>query len=129
MVEGVSQTYFGQFCRCTTGTKEHSNTTRIFRAIPLDNPRGANPPSNPTEDPAPPAGVIGQSGTSNNTSGGVTPKSIKAADLGGNPNIGGDSLYDNVSLSLLGHLFIGGAITYESKPPTSNYTDFGAPDF
>ena len=35
-----------------------------------------------------------------------------ASHLGGNPEIGGDSVYDDGFLSLMGHLFIGGAITY-----------------
>ena len=29
----------------------------------------------------------------------------------------------------MGHLFIGDVVTCESKPPTSNYVDVGAPDF
>ena len=50
-------------------------------------------------------------------------------DLGGDPGILGRSVYDGGSLRLVGHLFIGGAVTSESMPPTSNDIDFGAPDF
>ena len=52
-----------------------------------------------------------------------------AADHGGNPDIGGNSAYDVSSLSIVGPLFISGSVTSESKPPTSDDVDVGAPDF
>ena len=52
-----------------------------------------------------------------------------SADLVDNPEIGGNSVYDDGSLSLMGHIFIGGAVTSESKPPTSDDVYIGAPDF
>ena len=45
-------------CRWTTGAKDHSITTHICRAVPLENPRGANPPAAPNEDPNSPAEVL-----------------------------------------------------------------------
>ena len=48
-----------------------------------------------------------------------------AADIGGNPEIGGNSFYGGRSLSLMGHIFIGGSVNYESKPPASDDVDVG----
>ena len=129
MVEGISWTYCDQCRCCTTGTKEHSITTNIYIVVPLENPRWSNNPAAPTEAPAPHAGVLAQAGPANNTIRGVNPKSIMAADLGGDPHIGGNSVYYGGSLSLMDHIFIGCVVTYESEPPTSNDVDVGAPDF
>ena len=52
-----------------------------------------------------------------------------AADLGDNPDIGGDSVFDYGYLSLMGQLFICGFVTSESKPSTLDDVDVGAPDF
>ena len=52
-----------------------------------------------------------------------------SADLEGDLDIGGDSAYDGGSLILMGHIFIGSAITSESKSPTSDDVDVGSPDF
>ena len=52
-----------------------------------------------------------------------------AEDIGGDPDIGGDSVYDGGSLILMGDLFIGGAVTSYSKPPTSYDLGSVTPDF
>ena len=59
----------------------------------------------------------------------MNPKASIAGDLGGDPDIGGKSVYDVGSLSLIIHIFIGGDITSESKPPPSDDVDVGTPDF
>ena len=128
MVEGLSWTYCGQFCSWTTGAKEHRTTTHIHREVPLENPREANPPDAPTEAPDPPSGVLSQAVLTNNTARGVYPKSSMEADLGGYIFIGGESVYDGVSLSITVHLFIGGDVTSGSKPPIPDDIDVGAPD-
>ena len=129
MVEEVSWTYCGQ-CRCwTTGPKEHRTTTHSFMEVSLQNPQGANPTSDPTDSPDTPDQSLAHAGPDNSAAGGVNPKSIMAADHGGNPDIGGNSAYDVSSLSLVGPLFISGSVTSESKPPTSDDVDVGAPDF
>ena len=128
MVEGVSWTYCGQCHLWTTGDKEHITTTHICRAVPLDNPRGGNPPAVPTENPAPPYVVLAQAGPANNSAIGVNPKAIMEAEFGGYPCIVGNSVYYGVSLIIMGHFFIGGAVTSESNPPTSNDVDVGSPD-
>ena len=51
------------------------------------------------------------------------------ADLGGDPSIGFESVYDCVSLSLMDKLFIGGVVTSNPNPPSLNDVDFGVPDF
>ena len=94
MVEGVSCTYCDQCHFWTTGAKEHITTANIFRSVPLGNPRGANPPAAPTESLDPPAGVIAQSGTTNNTAGGVNMKASMEEYLVGDLDIGGDLVYD-----------------------------------
>ena len=73
--------------------------------------------------------ILGTYGPANNTSGGVNTKSRMEADLGGNPKIGGGSVYDGGTHSLMGHLFIGGAVTSKSKPTTSNDVVVGSPYF
>ena len=129
MVEGVSQTYFGQCRSCNTGAKEHINTNHICRAVPLDNPRRSNPTADPTEDPSFPDGVLAQAEPDNNTDGGFNTKPSMSADLGVDPEIGGDSVYDSRSLRLMVHILIGGVVTSESKPTTSNDVDVDAPEF
>ena len=95
----------------------------------LENPLGVNTRANPTEAPATPSGVLAQGVLTNNTAGGVNPNSIMAAYLVCDIDIGGDSFYDGRSLTLMGHLFIGCAVTYKSNPPTSDDVDFWAPYF
>ena len=129
MVEGVSWTYCGQCRFRNTYAKENITTTHINRSVTLYNQWGENHPAAPTDSPDTTDGVPVQDGPANNTSGGVNLKSNIAADLGGDPGIGGDSVYDGVSLSLMGHLFIGGDITSESKTYTSNDVYVGAPEF
>ena len=129
MVEGVSWTYCGQFRHWTTCPKEHSTTTNIRKAIPLENPRGSNPPASPNQYPDPPAGSLAQARPYDSVARGFNTKASMAADLGGDPNIGGNSAYGGSSLSLMGHIFIGGAVNSESEPPTSDDVYVGAPYF
>ena len=129
MVKGVSWTYCGQCCRCTTGAKDHITTNNIHREVILDNSQGENTPAATNKAPTPTAGVLSQSETANNTAGGVNPKSSMAGDLGGNHDIGGNSVYDDGPLSLVGQLFIGGTVTSESNPNASDDVYVGAPEF
>ena len=101
----------------------------IRRAVPLENPRGDNPIAAPTEAPDHPIWVLAQYGTNNNNDGGVIKKASMLVGVGGDPDIGGDPVYDGGSLSLMVDLFIGGSVTYESNTPTPNDVDVGAPDF
>ena len=126
MVKGVFWTYCGQFRHWTTGANYRNTATHTRRVVPLENPRGANHPASPTEAPDPPAGVLAQYLSTNNTDWCINPKASMAADLGGDLYIGCESVYDGVSLSLMGHLFIGSAVNYESKPPTLDDVDVGA---
>ena len=127
MVEGVSWTYCAQCHRWTTGSKEYSTTTRIRIAVSMQNSQGANPPAGHNEYHDPPAGVLSQSGPTNNTDGGVDPKAIIAAYIGGYIDIEGDSVYDGGSISLMVHLFIVGVSNSESNPPTLDDVDSGTP--
>ena len=129
MVEGVYWIYCGQFRCCTIGAKQHSTITHIRRAVPLENLLGTNPPAAPSDAPAPHDGVLSQYGSDNNTVRGANLKASMAADLGGDPGIRGYSVYDGESLSLMVHIFIGGAVTSKFKHPITNDVDVGATDF
>ena len=129
MMEGVSWNYCDQCSLWTTGANEHRTTTNICRAVPLENPWGSNPPAAPTEAPAPPAGILVQAVPTNNTDGGVNLKGSMPVELVGDPDIGGNSIYDGGYLSLMGHLLIGGSFTSDSNPTTSYDVDVGAPYF
>ena len=74
-------------------------------------------------------GVFIQYVPTNNSAGGVNPKSSMAEYLEVDPEIGSDSAYDGGYLSHMGYLFIGGTVTSQSKSPTSDDVDVGAPDF
>ena len=65
-----------------------------------------------------PDGFLAQSVLINNTSVGINKMSIMAEYLGGDIDIGGNSVYYGVSISLMGHIFIGGDVTSESITPT-----------
>ena len=60
-----------------------------------------NTPATPNEAPDPPAGDLAQYLPTNSTAGGVNPQSGMSEDLGGDPEIESDSVYDGGSLSLL----------------------------
>ena len=47
----------------------------------------------------------------------------------GDIDIGGNSVYDDGPLSLVGQLFIGGTVTSESNPNASDDVYVGAPEF
>ena len=129
MAEEVSCTYCGQWRCWITGTKDHRTTNHIWIEVPLDNPQGFNPPAAPTEAPSPPAGVISQYIPTNNTARCVNLKESIATYLGGDLDIGGYSVYDDIPFILIGHLFIGVAVTSKSKSPTPDDLFFGTPDF
>ena len=111
MAEAVSWKYCVQCRIWTTIYEDNSTTTHICRAVPLENPRGTNTPGDHTKAPDPLARVLSQYGPENSAAGGVNTKSSMESDLGGDPGIGGDSVYDVGYFSLMGQLFIGGAVT------------------
>ena len=82
MVEGVSYTYCGQCLLYTKGPKGNITTTHICREFLLENPRGDNPPADPTEAPAPPDRALAQDVPADTAAGGVNPKSSMASDFG-----------------------------------------------
>ena len=129
MVEVVFWTYCGQWSCCNTGAKDHSTITHIFRAAPPDNPLGGNTPADTTGYTATPYRALDQAGLENSSAGGVNPKASIESGLGGDPDIGFNSVYDCGSLGLVVHLFIGDAITSESNPSTQYGVDVGAPYF
>ena len=129
MAEVVFWTFCGQWCFYNIGAEEHSTTTHIRRAVLLDNQLVGNFPADTTGSSSPLSGALPQSGPANSASVGVNPIASISSDLGGDPDIGQNSVYDVGSLRLTSHFFIGGAITSETKPPTSDDVDVGAPDF
>ena len=128
MAEVVFWTFCGQWCFYNIGAEEHSTTTHIRRAVLLDNQLVGNFPADTTGSSSPLSGALPQSGPANSASVGVNPIASISSDLGGDPDIGQNSVYDVGSLRLTSHFFIGGAITSETKPPTSDDVDDGATD-
>ena len=66
-----------------TGSKDHSTTTHIRRAVSMYDLHETNTPAAPNKSPAPPARVFFQARPTNNNAGGVTPKEIMAEYLVG----------------------------------------------